>query len=73
VVDEETNTAYTLTKTAAWVWSNMDYLTDGETFQAEIKGKEMLIAVRSGGNQGKKKTLKYRILDIRPWNGGGLR
>lgn len=59
---------YTLTRTARWVWSAMDYLNDGESYPAEIKGKHMYITGRKGGNQGKKETLKYDILDIRPTN-----
>jgi hypothetical protein len=61
-----TVTQYTLSRTARWVWSSMDYLTDGDFFEAEIKGKHMLITSRRGGNQGKKETIKYDILDIRP-------
>ena len=56
---------YTLTRTARWVWSSMDWLNDGETFPAEIKGKHMSITCRRGGNQGKKIQIKYDILDIR--------
>ncbi len=43
-----------------------DWLTEGEPFPAEIKDKHMYITCRRGGNQGKKETLKYDILDIRP-------
>jgi hypothetical protein len=57
---------YTLSRTARWRWSSMDWLTNGDSFPAEIKGKHMLIQCRRGGNQGKKETLKYDILDIRP-------
>ena len=57
---------YTLSRTARWRWSSMDWLTNGDSFPAEIKGKHMLIECRRGGNQGKKETLKYDILDIRP-------
>ncbi len=59
-------TQYTLSRTARWVWNSMDWLTDGDHFPAEIKGKRMVITCRRGGNQGKKITLKYDILDIRP-------
>jgi hypothetical protein len=59
-------TQYTLTRTARWIWSSMGVLKDGDSFPAEIKGKHMFIATRRGGNQGKKETLKYDILDIRP-------
>jgi hypothetical protein len=59
---------YTLYRTARWVWNSMDWLTDGDSFPAEIKGKRMFITSRKGGNQGKKETLKYDILDIRPVN-----
>lgn len=59
-------TQYKLSRTARWVWNSTDWLTDGETFQAEIKGKHMFITCRRGGNQGKKEKLKYDILDIRP-------
>ena len=58
-------TQYTLSRTARWRWSSMDWLSDGETFPAEIKGKNMFITYRRGGNQGKQATLKYEILDIR--------
>jgi hypothetical protein len=59
-------TQYTLSRTARWVWSSMSRLKDGETFPAEIKGKQMSITTRRGGNQGKKEILKYDIVDIRP-------
>jgi hypothetical protein len=62
----DTVTQYTLSRTARWVWSSMDWLTDGDSFEAEIKGKHMFITCRRGGNQGKKETIKYDILDIRP-------
>ena len=57
---------YKLTRTARWRWTSTDFLTEGESFSAEIKGKHMYITCRRGGNQGKKETLKYDILDIRP-------
>ena len=57
---------YTLSRTARWVWNSMDWLTDGDSFPAEIKGKHMYISSRKGGNLGKKETLKYDMLDIRP-------
>jgi hypothetical protein len=57
---------YVLTRTARWRWSSLDWLNDGESFPAEIKGKHMYITCRKGGNQGKKETIKYDILDIRP-------
>jgi hypothetical protein len=57
---------YTLSRTARWVWSQMDYLTDGDSYAAEIKGKHMFVAGRRGGNQGKQEKIKYDILDIRP-------
>jgi hypothetical protein len=56
---------YTLQRSARWVWQNTDFLNDGESFEAKIKGKSMFIMCRRGGNQGKKETLKYQILDIR--------
>jgi hypothetical protein len=59
-------TQYTLSRTVRWVWNSMDWLNDGESFSAEIKGKHMFISCRRGGNQGKKEKLKYDILDIRP-------
>jgi hypothetical protein len=58
-------TRYTLARTVRWVWGSMDWLTDGETFPAEIKGKHMFITYRRGGNQGKQGKLKYDIMDIR--------
>lgn len=57
---------YKLTRTARWRWTSTDFLTEGDSFPAEIKGKHMYITCRRGGNQGKKETLKYDILDIRP-------
>jgi hypothetical protein len=57
---------YTLTRTARWVWSQMDYLTDGDSYAAEIKGKHMFVTGKRGGNQGKQEKIKYDILDIRP-------
>lgn len=57
---------YTLARTARWRWSSLDWLQDGESFPAEIKGKHMYITCRRGGNQGKKETIKYDIMDIRP-------
>jgi hypothetical protein len=59
-------TRYTLSRTVRWVWNSMDWLNDGESFPAEVKGKHMFITCRRGGNQGKKEVLKYDILDIRP-------
>jgi len=59
-------TQYKLSRTARWIWDSMDWLNDGEYFQAEIKGKHMFITCRRGGNQGKKERIKYDILDIRP-------
>lgn len=55
---------YTLSRTARWRWNSMDWLTDGESFPAEIKG-HMFITARKGGNQGKKEIFKYDIADIR--------
>ena len=60
-------TQYTLSRTARWIWSSTTQLTDGESFPAEIKGKRMSITSRRGGNQGKKETITYDILDIRPF------
>jgi hypothetical protein len=57
---------YTLVRNARWVWSSLDWLTDGDSFPAEIKGKHMFVTCRRGGNQGKKITIKYDIMDIRP-------
>jgi hypothetical protein len=57
---------YTLSRTVRWVWNSMDWLNDGDSFPAEIKGKHMFISYRRGGNQGKKEKLKFDILDIRP-------
>jgi len=59
-------TQYTLSRTARWIWNSLDWLNDGESFAAEIKGKQMLITSRRGGNQGKEEVLKYDIVDIRP-------
>jgi hypothetical protein len=59
-------TQYTLTRTARWRWSSTDFLREGDSFPAEVKGKHMFITCHKGGNQGKKETLKYEILDIRP-------
>jgi len=56
---------YVLTRTARWRWSSTDWLSEGESFSAEIKGKHMYISCRKGGNQGKEEILKYDILDIR--------
>ena len=57
---------YTLTRTARWRWSSTDWLSEGESFPAEITGNHMYITCRKGGNQGKKETLKYEIPHIRP-------
>lgn len=57
---------YTLSRTVRWVWNSMDWLNDGDSFPAEIKGKHMFITCRRGGNQGKKEKLKFDIMDIRP-------
>jgi hypothetical protein len=59
-------TRYELTRTARWRWNSTDYLREGDSFSAEIKGKNMYITSHKGGNQGKKEVLKYQILDIRP-------
>jgi hypothetical protein len=56
---------YMLTRTARWRWNSTDWLTEGDSFPAEIKGKHMYITCCRGGNQGKKQNLKYDILDIR--------
>jgi hypothetical protein len=40
-------------------------LTDGDRFDAEIKGTTMWVHARKGGNQGKAVTIKYKIIDIR--------
>lgn len=64
--DGGTVTRYILSRTARWAWNSTDWLNDGEYFNAEIKGKHMFITYRRGGNQGKRETLKYDILDIRP-------
>jgi hypothetical protein len=66
VVRSSDGIQYTLSRTARWRWSSTDWLNDGESFDAEIKGKHMYIKCRKGGNQGKRETLKYDILDIRP-------
>ena len=39
---------------------------DGDSFRAEIKGQQMTVFARSGGNQGKELKLKFQIADIRP-------
>ena len=57
---------YTLARTARWRWSTMDHLEPGSAFEAEIKDKHMYVTAHRGGNQGKKETMKYDILDIRP-------
>jgi hypothetical protein len=41
---------------------------DGDQFAAEIKGKDMTVHARSGGNQGKEIKLKFKIVDIRGAN-----
>jgi hypothetical protein len=66
VVTGNNGQRYTLQRTARWVWQNTDFLNDGETFDAKIKGRSMFITCRRGGNQGKKENIKYEILDIRP-------
>ncbi len=38
---------------------------DGDQFSAEIKGKDITIHARSGGNQGKEIKLRFRIVDVR--------
>jgi hypothetical protein len=40
-------------------------LTDGDRFEAEIKGTTMWVHARKGGNQGKAVKIKYRVIDIR--------
>jgi hypothetical protein len=40
-------------------------LTDGDQFDAEIKGTTMWVHARKGGNQGKTVKIKYKIIDIR--------
>jgi len=40
-------------------------LTDGDRFDAEIKGTNMWVRALKGGNQGKAVKIKYKILDIR--------
>ena len=53
VVRSSDGIQYTLSRTARWRWSSTDWLNDGESFEAEIKGKHMYIKCRKGGNQGK--------------------
>ena len=44
-----------------------DYFVDGDTYNAEIKGKYMYIEVRKGDWQSKKtRKLKFTILDAQP-------
>jgi hypothetical protein len=38
---------------------------DGDSFIAELKGKEMIVHTRQGGNQGKQIKLKFTVTDIR--------
>lgn len=71
VVRGNDGNTYTLGRTASWAWSNTSQLEAGETFPAVIKGKNMYITGRQGGNQGRKVTLKYTILDIRPGQENG--
>jgi hypothetical protein len=40
-------------------------LTDGDRFEAEIKGRTMWVHALKGGHQGKAVKIKYKILDIR--------
>ena len=57
---------YTIRCTANWVGSNCSWLTPGDVFSAEIKGREMWITARKGGNLGKQIHAKYQMLDRRP-------
>jgi hypothetical protein len=70
VVDEQTSTAYTLMMRIGY---GSDMLVEGQSYSAVIIGespkRNMVIFVHRLGNQGKLISLKYRILDIRPWPG----
>ena len=51
---------------ASWRFSNCNNLIVGEKFKAQIDGTKVLIQARRGGNMGKKVTLKFQLLDMRP-------
>jgi hypothetical protein len=53
-------------RTARWVWSSVAQLADGRDFEAEIHGKQMRIWYHRGGNQGKRVSDTYTVLDIQP-------
>jgi hypothetical protein len=57
---------YTIRCSANWFGSNCSWLTPGDTFSAEIKGRDMWISARKGGNLGKAIHAKYQMLDRRP-------
>jgi len=66
VVRSKDGTQYTLTRWAKYIWSSTDQLEDGYSFPAKIDGGSMTIFYQQGGNQGPRKSLKFKIMDIRP-------
>jgi hypothetical protein len=63
---EASGMIYTIRCSANWFGSNCSWLTPGDTFSAEIKGRDMWISARRGGNLGKAIHAKYQMLDRRP-------
>ena len=63
---EASGMIYTIRCTASWFGSSCSWLVPGETFSAEVKGREMWISADKGGNLGKEIHAKYQMLDRRP-------
>jgi hypothetical protein len=63
---EASGMIYTVRCTASWFGSSCSWLVPGETFSAEVKGRDMWITAHKGGNLGKEIHAKYQMLDRRP-------
>jgi hypothetical protein len=63
---EASGMIYTVRCTASWFGSSCTWLVPGETFSAEVKGRDMWITAHKGGNLGKEIHAKYQMLDRRP-------
>jgi hypothetical protein len=63
---ESDGIVFTLRCTARWYGSSCSSLEPGIKFAAEVKGKDMWITGRKGGNMGKEIHAKYQMLDRRP-------
>jgi hypothetical protein len=66
VVASDDGTQYTGQCVARFIWQGCNWLEDGQTFQATIKGRTMEVTAHKGGNLGKLVKMKYKLMDIQP-------